>query len=108
MEQTKHDHQLFERKIQDDLKALMKGIRSQVRWLDQHCMESIYHADTDSLFDLHQLVELKAQLEKTAEDLLLQSGLIADLWSYGLYLLDADPDYVEKMQRSIEELANQG
>jgi hypothetical protein len=108
MERNRHCYQLFAKKTQDEIKALMKEIRSQVQGLDQHCKESVYHADTDILFDLYQLVELKEQLEKTAEELQMRSGLTADLWSYGLYLLDEDPDYPEHMRRRIEELANQG
>jgi hypothetical protein len=107
MAKKKPNYQLLEKRIQDEIKALMKEIRSQVQWLDQHCKESIYHADTDILFDLYQLVELKEQMEKTTEDLQMQTGLIADSWSYGLYLLDEDPDYPEYMRTRIEELANQ-
>jgi hypothetical protein len=105
MEQTKHNYQLVGKKIQDEIKKSMEEIRSHIKSLDQHCMESIYYADTDRLFDLNQLVELKEQLEKIAEDLLLQNGLIADMWGYGLYLLDEDPGYVEEMQNKIEKLA---
>jgi hypothetical protein len=108
MERNRHYYQLFAKKMQDEIKALMKEIRSHIQRFDQHCKESVYHADTDILFDLYQLVELKEQLEKTAEDLQMQTGLIADSWSYGLYLLDEDPDYPEHMRRRIEELANQG
>jgi hypothetical protein len=108
MERNRHYYQLFAKKTQDEIKALMKEIRSHIQRLDQHCMESVYHADTDILFDLYQLVELKEQMEKTAEDLQMQTGLIADSWSYGHYLLEEDPDYPEHMRKRIEELANQG
>jgi hypothetical protein len=105
MEQTKHDYQLVGKKIHDEIKKSMEEIRSHIKSLEQHCMESIYYADTDELFDLNQLVELKEQLEKTAEDLQIQRGLLADMWGYGLYRLDADPDYLEEMQKKIEQLA---
>jgi len=108
MESTKHNYQLFAKKTQDEIKALMKEIKSHIQRLDQHCMESLYDADTDILFDLYQLVELKEQMEKTAEDLQMRSDLMAHSWSYGHYLLEEDPDYPEHMRRRIEELANQG
>jgi hypothetical protein len=105
MESTKHNYQLFEKKTQDEIKDLMKQIRSDIRWLDQHCMKSIYYSE--SLFDLSELVDLQERLEKIAEDLAQENSAITGCRGYSLYLMDTDPDHVEKMRTRIEELANQ-
>lgn len=106
MEETKHNYQLFEKKIQDEIKELMKEIRSEVQRLDQHCMESIYYSET--LFDLSELVDLKEQLEKTAEDLAQDNYAIVGGRGYSLHLWETDPHYLDNMRTRIEELANQG
>jgi hypothetical protein len=105
MESTKHNYQLFEKKIQDEIKELMKKIKSDIQWLDQRCMESIYYSET--LFDLSELVSLKERLEKIAEDLAQENYVIVECRGYSLHLLESDPDYREYMRTSIEELANQ-
>jgi hypothetical protein len=106
MESTKHNYQLFEKKTQDEIKGLMKQIRSEIEWLHQHCMESIYYSE--SLFDLSELVYLKERLLEMAEDLAQENHAMIGHPGYSLYLLESDPDYLEHMRASIEELANQG
>ncbi len=104
MESTKHNYQLFEKKTQDEIKGLMKQIRSNIEWLDQYCMKSIYCSE--DLFDLSELVYLREGLEEIAEDLAQKNHAIVEHPGYSMYLLESDPDYLEHMRTSIEELAN--
>lgn len=100
-----HNYQLFEKEIQNQIKDLMKKIRADIQWLDQHCMESIYYSET--LFDLSELLGLKERLEKIVEDLAQENYAITECRGYSYYLLETDPDYLEKQRTRIEEMANQ-
>jgi hypothetical protein len=105
MAQKNTNCQLLEKRIQDEIKDLMKQIRSDIEWLDQHCMKSIYGSET--LFDLSELVDLKERLEKIAEDLAQENYAIVECRGYSIHLWETDPDYLDNMRTRIEELANQ-
>jgi hypothetical protein len=99
------NYQLLEKRIQDEIKELMKEVKSKVQWLDKYCMESIYASE--SLFDLWELVELKKRLEEIVENLGQESHIIVGMSGYQLHLLETEPGYSEEMRLEIERLANQ-